>query len=346
MISDHEETKLEKNKASTRLDEVIQKEIDLSRNLIEFIKKNKDSYACYRTFPVEIKLEEQRAISLAETQKKAIDALIPQVSVLGENFESLSQQVTELTQHVATSQQKILKMKADHEVLEQSIGLTLKKYDEEMSTIEQTKEQLQKEVNQSRLRESFIFWGNKTARFKKFITAIQKNDLEIAKANYDSTMINHADSNGYTPLMLVIKQGHLSMMNWLLLKNADPNQAVNIDNMQNITPLMGMIIWQHTFQDIKIGLTLLISHQANTTVACDTYRFTPLHWAAYYGSKDAIDVLLKHSARKDAQDRAGRTACMVYSELHEVRSVIKSKKHKEITQLLKPTPQPRLSFRR
>lgn len=123
------------------------------------------------------------------------------------------------------------------------------------------------------------------------------------KKSFDTLLLSHADVNstdiaGWTPLHYIIWTRCAQPDIWrsLLQYNVDPNAQ----GQDGWTPLHCAAIRN----DVKMADNL-INHGAKVGIL-DNKRRTPLHWAAFCGSGDMVELLCKN-VYLDLQDEYGRT---------------------------------------
>jgi len=138
-------------------------------------------------------------------------------------------------------------------------------------------------------------------------------DLEKVKAYLlqDPKQINTADANGRTVLDCAILSGKKALVEFLLEKGATENifaaaatghadkvseflkqdpKLISAKDSSGKTPLH----WA-AFYGQKNVVELLLAQKADVN-ALDGYGFTPLHWAAEYDRSDVVEVLLNNKA--------------------------------------------------
>ena len=126
-----------------------------------------------------------------------------------------------------------------------------------------------------------------------------------------------------TPLAFAAINNHLDVAKYLLDHKADPN-AKDVDNQ---TPLIGAVCYDH-----KEMVELLLSSGANinavdTNAALDkdtAHGRTALHYAAFSGFKNIVQVLLDHNADINIEDRNRETPL----------GLAKINGHKDVVELL------------
>ena len=109
----------------------------------------------------------------------------------------------------------------------------------------------------------------------------------------------NAVCEGTTPLQCAAKNGHTSIVSFLLSKGADVNSSVASDP---IKPLTYGIKYGHE----DVVRRLLSSKDVDTNVI-DEEQKTPLHLAAHLGQYDVIKLLLNHPVKSLEEDKMGNT---------------------------------------
>ncbi|XP_071507959.1 histone-lysine N-methyltransferase EHMT2-like [Diadema antillarum] len=98
--------------------------------------------------------------------------------------------------------------------------------------------------------------------------------------------INHKDDEGSTPLHIATKSGNMDMLGYLLtLGKID----LNLQDNGGWTP----VIWGADYKN-AVSVRFLLEHGADALVR-DKEQNIGLHWAAYSGCQDVMEVFLNHS---------------------------------------------------
>jgi ankyrin repeat protein len=108
--------------------------------------------------------------------------------------------------------------------------------------------------------------------------------------------------DGFTALGLAAFFGHADIVEFHLIRGADPNIASK--NPRRVAPLNSAVAGQH----LEIAKTL-IAHKANVN-AKQAGGFVPLHSAAQNGQIKMIELLLANGADVNAKGDDGKTALM------------------------------------
>ena len=130
--------------------------------------------------------------------------------------------------------------------------------------------------------------------------------------------LTEQDTNGYTCLHYLCKNGHLSGLEYLIEKyHQNPSCIHNLFQLHSwyyfgATPLTikdesGKVILHHACQGGSEQLVqFLLSFGASPNV-CDQNALTPLHTACQHGAAEVIDALVAAGANCSAQDTVGLT---------------------------------------
>ncbi|MEQ9404637.1 MAG: ankyrin repeat domain-containing protein [Cyclobacteriaceae bacterium] len=122
----------------------------------------------------------------------------------------------------------------------------------------------------------------------------------------DKNLLNSFSTDGFTILGLATFFGHLSLVEILIQKGADPNISAN--NQFRVTPLhSACAISNYEIADI------LLKHGADVN-ARQMSGVTPLHSAAHNGQFEISDLLIKHGADVNAKMEDGRTPLSMAEE--------------------------------
>ena len=144
--------------------------------------------------------------------------------------------------------------------------------------------------------------------------------------------VNAADQQGWTPLLLAIVGGHVEVVEVLLQHGANPNCAppagergrtalhfatfvsTDLGRLQQLPTADWsdidrdkLYIGKYAASDTEM-LQLLLASGADASAKDDLYEWRPLHYAAFSGSLQAMELLLHNGADVDAVSCYGATA--------------------------------------
>ncbi|XP_024871481.1 uncharacterized protein LOC112454357 isoform X3 [Temnothorax curvispinosus] len=162
--------------------------------------------------------------------------------------------------------------------------------------------------------------------------AIMNNHIAVAKIlfkKYVNVDINE-NIDGFTPLHVAAKGGHLELVNFLLQNKAD----VNARNDMYSTPLHGAA------SNCLEVVSALILNGANVN-ARSISGITPLHCAVDYGHEKIVNILLEHGANVNAVDIDNETPLIlaaIYGHEEIVKTLLKSKANANIANVASMTP--------
>lgn len=107
---------------------------------------------------------------------------------------------------------------------------------------------------------------------------------------------------GYTPLTLAARCGHMDIVRFLV-----EEERVPIDDCD--FKWFGSAL-HHACRKNQLAIAAyLIKEGSDVNMeTIDSNYYTPLHWAASRGHVEAADLLLKHGAQLDVEDKNGSTA--------------------------------------
>lgn len=133
-------------------------------------------------------------------------------------------------------------------------------------------------------------------------------DIETVHQLLNKTpeLLNSFSSDGFTSLGLASFFGHLSLVNLLLDKGANPNIASN--NQFKVAPIHSACAISH-FEIVKI----LIKNGADINTK-QMQGFTPLHSAAYNGQTKLAKLLIDNGADINAKMDNGNTPLFLAKE--------------------------------
>jgi ankyrin repeat protein len=133
--------------------------------------------------------------------------------------------------------------------------------------------------------------------------AVEKGDLEQLELLISKGAdVNLKNQEGWTPLHIAAKEGHVDIAALLIKNRAEVNERINSrDDPSGLTPLHIAAYSNHV--DV---VELLIGAGAQINVH-GTYGHTPLEYAAGRGDKDIVELLLAKGADIEAGDDWNRT---------------------------------------
>jgi ankyrin repeat protein len=130
-------------------------------------------------------------------------------------------------------------------------------------------------------------WADKAPDFSR---------IEVAHTEFE---VNGADSSGNSTLSEAVRERRVQVVDALLNAGADPNAA----NVAGITPLMTAV----SFDPESTAILQRLLDAGAVVDAPDNRGKTALMWAAGYGRKEAVMLLLQHGANPGLRDDSGRT---------------------------------------
>nr|XP_054771558.1 ankyrin-1-like [Lytechinus pictus] len=116
--------------------------------------------------------------------------------------------------------------------------------------------------------------------------------------------VNESDNNGFTPLYLASKFGHLDVVECLVRHGADLNKATSDGD----TPLC--ISSTNSYLDV---VECLVSSGAEVNKSAE-YGWTPLHVASQNNHINIVKYLIAEGANIDAEDDKGRSSIYLASK--------------------------------
>lgn len=129
--------------------------------------------------------------------------------------------------------------------------------------------------------------------------AADTGNLSVVKACLEKGMfVDISDENSITALMLAAQSGHLSIVEYLAIHDADINAKPKFPG---ISPLSAAVR-----NDRMEVAEYLIRHGAKIA-AKDDYGKQALHYAAEYGYVTMVDMLIYYEAPVDTSDGFGKT---------------------------------------
>lgn len=132
--------------------------------------------------------------------------------------------------------------------------------------------------------------------------AFKLDSYRAAKGLIDlpSTKVNQPNSKGETPLMMAAIKGQLDLAKALIARDADVNR-------EGWTPLhYAVSAPSEDGSDLKM-VALLLQHHAYIDAASPNGT-TPLMMAAQYGTRSAVELLIKEGADPKLKNQQGLTA--------------------------------------
>ncbi len=180
---------------------------------------------------------------------------------------------------------------------------------------------------------------------KELIEAAINSDLDELKELIKSNInINYKDQDGNTALMYAVKNGDINVVNYLLLKGADPNiinnlkqtsliLAVDRDNLSNVLDKSysskELELLFKSDNNYPIVRSLLIKG-ANPNVK-DHLGKSPLYLAAEYGDLRCLNLLLGvHNVDVNIKDIFGYTPLMAACRTNQKSIVSRLVRHPSI----------------
>ena len=110
--------------------------------------------------------------------------------------------------------------------------------------------------------------------------------------------VNAKSDNGYTALHFASYRGNYDMISSLIDEGAEV-EAINNEGL-NVLHLASQ-------NNQPLSLVLFKEKYSMNLLSVDDVGSTPLHWAAYTGSKEALVYLLSWNVNVNAQDKQGLT---------------------------------------
>ena len=131
-----------------------------------------------------------------------------------------------------------------------------------------------------------------------FASFSKRPDLVDTLLNAKKINLNPTYGDGYTPLMLAVKQQDISIINLLLRNKANPNLKLKDGN----TALHAAAAGQ------KADIIDALARAGAKLDAVNNGGYTPLMVASYTGNIGAVNSLLAQGANTGIRDSAGRSA--------------------------------------
>jgi ankyrin repeat protein len=132
--------------------------------------------------------------------------------------------------------------------------------------------------------------------------------------------VNAGNNAGYTALMVACKEGFPDVVRLLLKHGAKVNIAAKTGHTALLCAVSFEPVDLHSTLEV---INLLLDHGANVN-AKGLKKTTPLMNAAWFGLKEAVELLLRRGAALNESDETGRTAL----------SMAQEKQHQEISDFL------------
>lgn len=121
----------------------------------------------------------------------------------------------------------------------------------------------------------------------KFLTAASDGDIKaVNKFIKDGIYLDFRDDNGGTALFYASNEENVEIVKTLLYYGANPN----IKNIDGITALLNVSCYSFPISEL-----LLLTPKTKLNLS-DRYSTTAMHYAAYYGQYDIVDMLLFYGA--------------------------------------------------
>jgi ankyrin repeat protein len=130
-------------------------------------------------------------------------------------------------------------------------------------------------------------------------------------ADRAQSSVNQRSRDGRTPLDLAAHFGHLTVLELLLARGADPNQP-SADPMRG-TPLHAAVAFRQPGTALTM-VRLLLDHDADPNRRRHG-GWTALHSAATHGNRELAAALVAHGAEREPRNDAGRTPADLAREL-------------------------------
>jgi len=125
--------------------------------------------------------------------------------------------------------------------------------------------------------------------------------MNLAPLEPDTTgpIANHYDNQGWTPLQVAVREGHLEVVEFLLEMGADP--ALPVHNTDGFPALYLAVVSEHT------GVVLCLLAAGAEPDQRSSVGFVVLHEAARLGSEVFTETLIQHGATCDMLGPDGST---------------------------------------
>lgn len=135
--------------------------------------------------------------------------------------------------------------------------------------------------------------------------------------------VNARNAEGNTALEVAAHDGSKEIAEFLIAKGADLNNRNNKGGTALHTAL-AMSSLPLNFSKCMEVFKLLIAKGSDVNIP-GIYQMTPLHYAAYYGNKEAVELLIGKGADANAKDQSGNTPLQI----------AENRKHAEVVEILK-----------
>ncbi len=154
--------------------------------------------------------------------------------------------------------------------------------------------------SQKSFSQSHKTYNDSIQKHYNFILAASNGNVEeVNKAIKKGVYINHRDADGGTALFYAVGAEHAEIVKILLYYDADPNIGLH----NGFSPLMNASSF--SFEMAKL---LLLKPQTKLDIY-DVYKSTAIHYAAYYGQYQTVDMLLFYGA--NAELKSENNTCII-----------------------------------
>lgn len=145
--------------------------------------------------------------------------------------------------------------------------------------------------------------------YNNFYEAIVNGNIKAVKDKLASPVrlcLARERDDGFTPLVMAIAEGHVTIMRMLLKRGADAQQRVG-----SLPPLVHAIMKK---QRAPQFIQLLLDHGANPNCVSGSAQMNALQWAAEEGMVDAADFLISQGMDLNARCSKGKTPLILAAE--------------------------------
>jgi len=129
------------------------------------------------------------------------------------------------------------------------------------------------------------------------------SDLKIIKLLIDSGADINLLEDGRTALFYAVNSEKETLVDFLLKNGADPN----IRCTKTITRKGDVPLHEASFCEYTNIMKKLITHKAEVNIVGTISGLTPLHEAARWGKKEAVNLLIANGADKNSKGKVGKT---------------------------------------